>query len=537
MLNYDEPFSLYDDHNNPDLKERIFSSSFLLLGNSRKAKINMIHKSMKIIDLITLACMIIGAFFTVSALEQNLNFIEYPSEYVKEVTEYYNRKDGKVDYNITFSDSYMKNTDDGLVFETNYCNIWLNLKEKAKENGTNIDTDTTNSDLSVLTPCFDDTNDIIFIFRAIVSGVTFIIIGLLIARYFLLLQFNKYRMYLKQNDNIFSSGYFKWLVFEIVVNIIHAPPGLSSIVEIPQRKSNIPAFVNLEVILSILCLFLRSYHIFKYFSFHSRWYSFEAEKLCLECNTPLDSIFTIKAEFKEKPFILVGVTMMLSIFVFGYSLRCVEMFFLTTSGQDWRYYWNGMWCVIITMATVGFGDFYPVSVLGRIIVVIACFWGTFLISLMVAAMTVAVEFNTQEAISYDSIKAAHFELQFGTEATILIQNAMRYRWLLKKADDTTNFKMAKSASFQKLKESLEKFRKLKKSKNDSIEAMIIELSVNKIEENLTIEMEKIKNKLSVVNDIKDLLDEYSYNQEVIKSKNLEIYKELQEMCLIKEKFI
>lgn len=52
-----------------------------------------------------------------------------------------------------------------------------------------------------------------------------------------------------------------------------------------------------------------------------------------------------------------------------------------------------MWCIIITMTTVGFGDFYPSTHLGRFIGVLACFWGTFLVSLMVVSLTISSEFT------------------------------------------------------------------------------------------------------------------------------------------------
>jgi len=52
-----------------------------------------------------------------------------------------------------------------------------------------------------------------------------------------------------------------------------------------------------------------------------------------------------------------------------------------------------MWCVIITMATVGYGDFVPHTHLGRIVAVLACIWGNFLISLMVISLTVSSEFT------------------------------------------------------------------------------------------------------------------------------------------------
>ena len=63
------------------------------------------------------------------------------------------------------------------------------------------------------------------------------------------------------------------------------------------------------------------------------------------------------------------------------------------SGQDWIYLWNSMWCTIVTMGTVGFGDFVPRTHLGRCIAVLACIWGNFLISLMIVSLTVSCEFT------------------------------------------------------------------------------------------------------------------------------------------------
>jgi voltage-gated potassium channel Kch len=63
------------------------------------------------------------------------------------------------------------------------------------------------------------------------------------------------------------------------------------------------------------------------------------------------------------------------------------------SGYDWTYLWNSMWCVIITMTTVGYGDFVPKTNLGRTVAVLACIWGNFLISLMVISLTVSSEFT------------------------------------------------------------------------------------------------------------------------------------------------
>jgi len=41
---------------------------------------------------------------------------------------------------------------------------------------------------------------------------------------------------------------------------------------------------------------------------------------------------------------------------------------------------------MITMATVGFGDIVPATVFGRVIVLIAAIWGTFMISLLILSV-------------------------------------------------------------------------------------------------------------------------------------------------------
>jgi hypothetical protein len=88
---------------------------------------------------------------------------------------------------------------------------------------------------------------------------------------------------------------------------------------------------------------------------------------------------------------MVGTAAVLSIFVFGVALRTAERPYTFESKQDWDYVWNGMWCMIITMTTVGYGDYYPTTHTGRFIGVLGCFWGTFLISLMVVSLTFSAE--------------------------------------------------------------------------------------------------------------------------------------------------
>ena len=59
-----------------------------------------------------------------------------------------------------------------------------------------------------------------------------------------------------------------------------------------------------------------------------------------------------------------------------------------------------MWTVIVTLATVGYGDFYEKSAMGRFIGMIMCFWGTFVVSYFVVTVTNMLTFSMAEEKTY-----------------------------------------------------------------------------------------------------------------------------------------
>lgn len=115
--------------------------------------------------------------------------------------------------------------------------------------------------------------------------------------------------------------------------------------------------------------------------------------------------FAIKAELKERPMIVMTVFFLLSIIVSAFILRAAEMPADEQAGDrfGFSYIWNSMWCSFITISTVGYGDIFPVSTMGKIICAIIMFWGNFLISLIIVSLANLVEFGRQEAKAYFQI--------------------------------------------------------------------------------------------------------------------------------------
>jgi hypothetical protein len=50
-------------------------------------------------------------------------------------------------------------------------------------------------------------------------------------------------------------------------------------------------------------------------------------------------------------------------------------------------YPNALWLVLMTITTVGYGDYFPHTSIGRIIILIVAIWGTFIVSIMVVVVS------------------------------------------------------------------------------------------------------------------------------------------------------
>lgn len=60
-------------------------------------------------------------------------------------------------------------------------------------------------------------------------------------------------------------------------------------------------------------------------------------------------------------------------------------------------YDNAVWNIIISITTVGYGDFYTRTDLGRFVIFIVCVLGIFVISIMVVTLITSLETSTLES--------------------------------------------------------------------------------------------------------------------------------------------
>lgn len=86
-----------------------------------------------------------------------------------------------------------------------------------------------------------------------------------------------------------------------------------------------------------------------------------------------------------------------------------------------------MWCVVVTLATVGYGDFFLKSFLGRLAGTFICFWGTFIVSYFVVTVTNLLSFEAAEQKSYTLLQRLHFKEELKVYAVNVLSAAFKHK--------------------------------------------------------------------------------------------------------------
>lgn len=148
--------------------------------------------------------------------------------------------------------------------------------------------------------------------------------------------------------------------------------------------------------------------------------------------------FAVKAYMQSQPMKFLSSGIAFSIVVFGVIVRNFEKPIgeQAPSDSNFDFYWNSFWCMILTMTTVGYGDIYPVTHLGRIATIFACIWGMFIVSMIIVALTDIITLNKEEEQAYDDLandKSSRDKIK--TEAIDLIQHFCKYYYAKTKKFD------------------------------------------------------------------------------------------------------
>lgn len=90
-----------------------------------------------------------------------------------------------------------------------------------------------------------------------------------------------------------------------------------------------------------------------------------------------------------------------------------------------------MWNIFITMSTVGYGDVYAMSHLGRLIAVMCGFWGVFLLSLFILSLMNMLNHNSSEMKAYNLLQRLLYKDDMKRQAVNMLSAAFKIQKIRK----------------------------------------------------------------------------------------------------------
>ena len=138
---------------------------------------------------------------------------------------------------------------------------------------------------------------------------------------------------------------------------------------------------------------------------------------------------------RTRPFLMIVSFILPSFFILGIFLRVFERPYMDESGLNFASYLNAVWCCAVTMATIGYGDFYPGTLFGRIVAICCAMWGAFAFSMIVFTLESSLQLSQNQSKAFHSIVRSR-------AAAKVIYSSLYYS-LLKKRFGANNSKALK----------------------------------------------------------------------------------------------
>jgi hypothetical protein len=299
-----------------------------------------------------------------------------------------------------------------------------------------------------------------------------------------------------KNDNLLTTGKIHILILELLLNLVHPLYWLGSeTFPFHNERYQITSKYTYNGILCFISL-IRVYHIIRLISILSKFRSSRAQRVCKINGTSASTMYAIKCLMKDTPIKAFLILLIVGIVLFAFCLRIFERpmsHYTGDPGMDFSYFENAMWCVVLIMTTVGYGDYFPVTEPGRVIGFIACLWGVLVVSMVVITLSNMLSLESGENKAFIMLSRLQYKKDLREKAASLVGAAVRFR-LMSISDHPDEKKLKSQAA--KFRRYLSSFKKTRSQMRclydlDSVQDRLERSMVTILEEN-----EKIHQRLA-----------------------------------------
>jgi hypothetical protein len=284
------------------------------------------------------------------------------------------------------------------------------------------------------------------------TGLTIILMMLIYFSEKTYLEYEKDIQKIQKVENLYSTGRYLRILIKFLITICHPNIFCEGVVfKLYNQNTSHTITRSINSLLTIIS-FLRFLFVFRGFLFQSSYLDPDTNKICRMHNFEPQFLFNLKSMIKDSPLKIYFLTLVIFVFIFSYSIRIFERAIET---YNFNNYWNSIWYVFVTMATVGYGDMTAKTNEGRVIVMISCAVGCYLISMMIVAVTNVFTFEINEINAFIILEKAEGLSQTDETAKKVVFN-------FTKTLSKYSFKQLMANEPQKLKNLFKNLKKFKK---------------------------------------------------------------------------
>ncbi|OMJ92052.1 hypothetical protein SteCoe_5256 [Stentor coeruleus] len=212
------------------------------------------------------------------------------------------------------------------------------------------------------------------------------------------------------------------LMLELIICSVFLPPHINISFSGEMLGNNYLYHIG-EIIL--IFMLLRIYLVLRLYEHFSKWASSKARNICRSYSTVSNTHFAIKSDLKQRPFITIFTFFTIAIIALGIAVMIAERSVAASRNLDMGQLTNNEWLIFVTMATIGYGDIFPVTHHGRFFCIVACVGGMVLVSAFIVSLNQASELNKEQQAAYLAIKKRQKEDAWIGSAADTVKMAFR----------------------------------------------------------------------------------------------------------------
>lgn len=210
----------------------------------------------------------------------------------------------------------------------------------------------------------------------------------------------------------FTSGLF----FDIVISLILPYPRLDFHIRVNELDRDDNNMREIDYLMSdfiYIIVLLRSLYLFRAYINYSIFSDMYAVKVCKEYKVVPNNRFIMKCILKTQHIKFVFGMFICNVVIFGGILRIVERPFWVAKGRiEFENYLIPPYEVFVAMLTIGFGDFAPLTLLGKFTLCISTLLGIFITSFLIVSLNHLLDLSNEQFMVFTKIIKSRIAVNF-----------------------------------------------------------------------------------------------------------------------------